>query len=462
MKRSLDALLEPKSVAVIGASREPRSVGYGVLQGLLKGCVMPSKYAKRFPGKVYAVNPNAKTIQGVKCHASVKDIAGDVDLAVICVPAKIVPPVLRECAEKRVKAAVVVSAGFAEVGDAELQEELATIAKKGGMRLLGPNCLGVIRPSKSLNASFGLSMPRAGGAAFITQSGALADSVIDWALEEMYPFSAIVSLGNQADVDEADLVEWFAGDGETKAIALYLEGVKDGKKLMAAVRKAVAAGKTVLVLKGGRLSGGAKAVSSHTGALAGSYAVFEAAMRQSGAVVTYGLADLLGLAQAASEQPKAGNSVVVVTNGGGAGVLCTDYCEEFGVNLVKIREATLRKLDATKLMHPAYSRRNPLDLIGDAGAKRYEAALDVLLADDAIKAAIVIQTLQTMTESEGDARAVLRIRKKYPKKPVICVFMGGKYSKAAMQLLGENGVPNYDDPRKAAKAMALLVGAQRF
>ncbi|PIT85614.1 hypothetical protein COU36_02240 [Candidatus Micrarchaeota archaeon CG10_big_fil_rev_8_21_14_0_10_59_7] len=457
---NLDALLEPGSVAVIGASRDPKSVGYGVLQGLLKGCVLPSKYAKPFPGKVYAVNPNAKKILGARCYANVKDVPGAVDLAVICVPAKVVPAVLRECAEKKVKAIVVVSAGFAETGDAALQEEIAAIAKRGGMRLLGPNCLGVIRPSKSLNASFGLSMPRAGRTAFVTQSGALADSIVDWALEEMYAFSAIVSLGNKADIDEADLVEWFAHDGQTKAIALYLEGVKDGRKLMAAVRTAAARGKTVLVLKGGRRGEGARAVSSHTGALAGSYAVFESAMRQSGAAVVETLEELLGLAKAVSEQPlAAGNSVAIVTNGGGAGVLCADYCEEFGVMLAELKEATLRKLDATKLMHPAYSRRNPLDLVGDATAKRYEAALDILLADDAVKAAIVIQTLQTMTESEGDARAVLRMRKKHPKKPIVCVFMGGKYSKAAIRLLGENGVPNYDDPRKAAKACALLVGA---
>ncbi|MFH0834992.1 MAG: CoA-binding protein [Candidatus Micrarchaeota archaeon] len=456
----LDALLEPKSVAVIGASRDPKSVGYGVLQGLLKGCVLPSEYAKPFGGKVYAVNPNAEKILGTRCYADVKDISGTVDLAVICVPAKVVPAVLRDCAEKKVKAAVVVSAGFAETGDATLQEEIAAIAKRGGMRLLGPNCLGVIRPSKSLNASFGLSMPRAGGTAFVTQSGALADSIIDWALEEMYAFSAIVSLGNKADIDEADLTEWFGRDGETKAIALYLEGVRNGHKLMTAVKTAVARGKAVLVLKGGRRGEGAKAVSSHTGALAGSYAVFEAAMRQSGAVVVESLEELFGLAKAASEQPRAaGNAVAVVTNGGGAGVLCADYCEEFGVKLAELKEATLSKLDATKLMHPAYSRRNPLDLVGDATAKRYEAALNILLADDGVKAAIVIQTLQTMTEAEEDARTVLRMRKKYPKKPIVCVFMGGKYSKAAIRLLSENGVPNYDDPRKAAKAMALLVGA---
>ena len=452
-------LLQPRSVAVIGASRDPKSVGYGVLKGLLHGCVLKSPFAKPFKGRIYAVNPNASEIMGVKCLASVKD-AGDVELAVLCVPAKIVPAVLRECAEKCVKAAIVVSAGFAESGEEgkKLQEEIVSICRDNNMLLLGPNCLGVIRPSSSLNASFGLSMPPEGSMAFVSQSGALADSVIDWSLEQMYAFSLLASLGNSAGLNEADLVDWLAMDEKTKAIALYLEGVKNGKEFMKAVRKAVSHGKKVFVLKGGREGAGLKAVSSHTAALAGSYPVFFAAMRQAGATVVDSLEELFVLGDAVSKQPSTKNGVVIVTNGGGAGVLCADYCQRCGVQLVELHESTLEKLEKTGKMHRAYSRSNPLDIIGDALPDRYQAALETLLAENYVHGAIVLQTLQTMTDSMGDAKAVVAASRRHPGKPVLCVFMGGAYSKQGIKYLHENGVPNFQDPLLAAKAMATLVG----
>ncbi len=451
-------LLEPESVAVIGASRNPRSVGYGVLQSLVRGSVLHSPYARGFNGRIYAVNPNAKKILGQKCYASVLDVKGKVDLAVVCVPAKIVPFVLRECAQKKVGAVAVLSAGFAELGEKgkRMQKEIVDIAEKGGFPLLGPNCLGVISPHSDLNASFGATMPPKGGIAFVTQSGALADSIIDWALEEVYAFSHIVSLGNMAALGPEQFVEWFASDPKTRVVALYLEGFKDARAFMRAVKKAVRSGKRVLVLKGGQSSAGSRAASSHTASMAGSYEVFQAAMRQSGALVVDSLEELFKYSKALSEQPRAKkNAVAVITNGGGAGVLCADYCQRYGVNLVKLKESTLKKLDP--FLHKAYSRANPLDIIGDALPEQYEKAIGVVAAEPYVHGVIVIQTLQTMTDTVKDAKAVIRASKKHSKKPFVTVFMGGHYSKPGKQLLHKAGVPDYNDPKTAAKAMSILV-----
>ncbi len=457
------ALFEPKSIAVIGASRDPSSVGYGILASLVRGCAKPSTWSAPFPGKIYPVNPHARELLGLRCVPSILNVPGPVDLAIIAVPAKIVPAVVAECARKRVKAAIVVSAGFGELGEAgkRLEEQIVTQARTTGMRLVGPNCLGILRPWSKLNASFALSTPPAGDVAFLTQSGAMADSIIDWALRERYSFSAIVSLGNSADLDAADFLDWAAQDNKTKSIALYLEGVKDGRRFLDALRRATAR-KPVVVLKGGRTAAGTRAASTHTGALASDARVFAGIVRQGGAAAANSLESLFDVAKALAQQPRTANQgTAIVTNGGGAGVLCADACAEFGVALAEFPETLLRKLDATKKMHPAYSRRNPLDLVGDALPDRYEAALNAVLADKGVGGAIVIQTLQTMTDAEEDARVVILAHRQFPRKPVLAVFMGGKYSEDAINLLREHGVPDYNDPRKAARAMAALVGALR-
>jgi len=465
MKNAIDFILNPQSVAVIGASREPQSVGFGILKSLVKGSVLPSPFARAFSGKVYAVNPEATEILETPCFKRITDIKENVDLAVIAVPAKIVPVVLRDCAKKKVKAAVIVSAGFGELGKEgkRLESGILEIAAKAKMRFLGPNCLGVINPETGLNASFGLSVPKSGGGiAFVSQSGALADSVIDWALDEMYAFRALVSLGNSADLDAADFVDWFAQDPQTKVVTLYLEGIKSGRKFFESVKACVAKGKPVIVLKGGVASAGVKAVSSHTGALSGEYRVFESAMRQAGAFVAESLEDLFDQAKALAQQPRARkNAIVIITNGGGAGVLCADWCENHGVNLVPLTPETVKKLDLSGKMHRAYSRANPLDLVGDALPERYETALNLLLSEDYVAGAIVLQTLQTMTDPMQDARVVIEANKRFAEKPIVCVFMGGKYSKESIRLLAKNNVPDYNDPKKAAKAMAALCGVLR-
>ena len=430
MKAGLQYLFSPRSVAVVGASHRPDSVGYGVLKSLVKGGVFPSPYSKPFKGRVYAINPHAKRVLGCRCYPDISAIGGPVDLAVVAVPAKNVPQVAQECGRKGVKALVVVSAGFAELGadGLRLQEKLLTACRRHGMRLLGPNCLGIINPHETLNASFALCSPPAGPVAFVTQSGALADSVIDWSVKENYGFSTVVSLGNSAGVDAADALDWLARDRNTQAVALYLEGLVDGRKFARAARR-LKGKKPIIVLKGGRTTAGSSAASSHTGALAGDYRVFQGAMRQAGVLMAESVEELFDLAKAVCQQPRLKrNSVAIVTNGGGAGVLCADYCAQYGLNLAPLRRATIRMLDRTGVMHPAYSRRNPLDIIGDAKPERYDAAVRTLLAQPYISGLIVVQTVQTMTDPVKDAMVIARARKLFPGKPVVAAFMGGKYS----------------------------------
>ncbi|MFH1750222.1 MAG: CoA-binding protein, partial [Candidatus Micrarchaeota archaeon] len=457
-RAGLKALTNPKSVAVIGASADPNKVGYGVLKSLVEGCVFKSYNCSAFAGSVHPVNPRQTQILGRKCFPRIQDIPEDIDLAVIAVPSSLVLQIMGDCAEKKVKAAIIISAGFAETGKEgrKLQDEVLAVARAASIRILGPNVLGILRPPISLNASFALSMPESGEIAFISQSGALADSVVDWALEARYSFSLIVSLGNAADLDVSDFLEFCLEDPGTKAITLYLEGIKDGKKFLKVARE-VTKFKPVILLKGGRSARGEKAIASHTGSLAGSFAVYEAAMRQAGVFMAESVEDLFDLAKALSEQPRVrGRNVAIVTNGGGVGVLTADYCDAHGLNVVDFMPETISKLDSSGKMHAAYSRANPLDLVGDALPERYDAALNILLQEKYIDGIIVVQTLQTMTRSKEDAEIVVAAHRRFPNKPIVCVFMGGKYSAEGVSVLRQNNIPDYNDPLKAVKVMKAL------
>lgn len=458
-KQNLDAIFNPGSIAIVGASRDEKSVGHAILRNLAEGCVFNCKYCKPFKGSLYPINPNADEILGVKCYPGLKDVDGKIDLAIIAVPAKIVPSVMRDCAKKGVKGIIIISAGFAELGmeGKKLQDEVVKIAKTARIPLVGPNCLGIIRPFASMNASFAPSMPPQGSVAFISQSGALADSIIDWSIEERYGFSTVISYGNHADLDVYDFLEWLGNDGETKAIALYIEGMDDGRRFME-VAKRVSRIKPVVVLKAGKTQTGKNAVSSHTGSLAGSYEVYEAAFKQSNVIIADTVEELFDIAKALAYQlPCKGNAIAIVTNGGGCGVLCADKCSEYGVNVVELKQSTIKKLDESGKMHPAYSRRNPLDIVGDALPERYEIAINTLLGEDYIHGMIVIQTLQAMTNSVEDAKIVIEAHKKFPNKPIVCTYMGGKFSRESIDLLKEHKIPDYNDLSKSAKAMQALV-----
>ena len=456
-----ESFFNPKSVAVIGASRDKSSAGYGVLKSLLKGGVFKSTTNQPFTGKIYPVNPKTKNIQGQKSYSSIKDIPGKADLGIICVPAKIVPIVLKDSIGK-INSAVIISAGFSEIGNSELEKEILTIARNANIRIIGPNCLGVMRPSKKLNATFGPCMAYPGDIAFFSQSGALIDSIIDWSLEREYGFSTIVSMGNKSDIDIPDLLEWAAQDKETKAIALYIEGIKNGRKFLRIASK-VSKLKPIVALKAGRFKTGMKAVSSHTGSLAGSYDVYKAAFKQSGVHIADNVDDLFEMAETLSIQPPCKkNNIAIITNGGGAGVLCADHCENLGINLAKLSQKTLNKLDNSGKMHPAYSRKNPLDLVGDALSDRYKIAIDAVLSQQNVYGLIVIQTLQTMTQPVLDAKAIIAARKKFPEKPIIASYMGGHYTKKAAQLLEDNNIPDFNVPYKAARAMKALIDRNNY
>ena len=448
----------PRGVAVIGASSKKEKAGYGVLKSLRDGGVFQRPGLRGYPGKIYAVNPGRKEILGINCYASVLEIPGEVDLAVFCVPSRAVPGVMEECARKGVKAAVIITAGFGEAGKEgkELQREFLDIARRAKIRIIGPNCLGILHPPNNLNASFGLTLPYPGAVAFFSQSGALVDSIIDWALKEKYGFSAVVSYGNKADLDIPDFLAWASQDESTRAIAIYLEGVSDGRYFLSMARQ-VSALKPIIALKAGRSARGTKAVASHTGSLSGSYEIYRGVFRQTGVILADNLTELFEVGQALALQPPLrGNKVAIVTNGGGCGVMCADYCQEAGLELPEPPPEMVKRLDGTGLMHPAWSRNNPFDLVGDAGPERYEAVLKEIMRSDLYDGVVVIQTLQTMTDNLGDARIVAGMQKKY-RKPVLAAFMGGIISEEGIRYLESHGIPNFFDVKLAAYALKALL-----
>ena len=449
-------IFNPRSIAVIGASNNPRSVGYGIVKNLKEGGSYITKFNKPFKGKFYAVNPNADYVLGLKSYPSIRKIKDKIDLVIIAVRSSIVPKVMKECASKKVKVVIIISAGFAEYNKEgkKLQEFIVKIARKSKIKLVGPNCLGIINTKLGMNASFAPVMPPQGAVAFVTQSGALADSVIDWSIDKNYGFSKLVSIGNAAQLNINDYLKYLSKDKDTKSIAVYIESIKEGRNFM---KVAKASKKPIIIIKAGKTSSGKSAVSSHTGNLAGSYEVYKAAFKQCGAYMVDTVEELFDTAKALAYLPKCKNNIGIITNGGGCGVLTADYCEEFGINLARLKKDVVRKLDKSKKMHPAYSRRNPLDIVGDALPERYEVAISSMLSSRDVKGLIVLQTLQTMTDPVGNAKVILKARKRYPKKPIICVYMGGKFTMDGRRFLEAHNIPVYDDPRKAALAMKALV-----
>ena len=452
----MNALFNPGSVAVVGASADSHKVGYGILKNLKDGGFFLTRFNQPFKGGIFPVNLDSKEILGLKCYRSILQVKQHVDLAVIAIPAKVVLPVVKDCVKKKVKGIIIISAGFAETGDEgkKLQQQIASIVKKARIPLLGPNCLGVINTHVSLNATFAPVMPPKGGVAFVSQSGALADSILDWAVENGYGFSKMISYGNSADVGVNEVLEFLSSDKDTKAIALYVEGIDDGRRFMQVARKCK---KPIVVIKAGRAESGMKAVGSHTGILAGSFEVYKAAFKQSRIYLADTLQEMFDYAWMLSTQPELKkNAVAVITNGGGCGVLAADYCDMFGLSLAVPGESAFAKLD--KRMHLAYSRRNPLDIVGDALPERYEAAINAMLSDNQVHGLIVIETLQTMTKPVENAKVIVAARKRFPNKPIVCAFMGGKFTREGKMYLEAHGVPVFADLERAVKNLRILSG----
>jgi len=443
----LVCFFRPSSVAVIGASRDPEKLGYAVLANLKNG---------GFPGALYPVNPKAGEILGLKAYPTVLDIPGPVDLAVIVIPYPLVPEALRQCGEKGVPAAVVISAGFREAGREGLERELelVQIARQYHIRLIGPNCLGVIDTHTPLNATFAAGMPPGGPIAFMSQSGALGTAVLDMALAGRIGFSRFVSLGNKADVNEVDLLEAWEDDPGSKVILAYIEGLPDGQKFMEVARR-VTRKKPVVAVKSGVTRSGARAVSSHTGSLAGSEAAYHAAFRQAGVIRAESMEHLFDLALAFAYQPlPRGDRIAIVTNAGGPGILATDALEHAGLQLARLRPETVQALMAD--LPSAASAANPVDVLGDALADRYEHALRLVLADPGVDGVLVIVTPQAMTQIEETAHVVGRVARE-TEKPVLGCFMGESRIAAGIAILQQYGIPNYPFPERAAAALAAMV-----
>jgi acetyltransferase len=444
----LDPVFHPQSIAVVGASTRPGTVGNDIFRNLI--------FAE-FKGSVYPVNPKAKSIFGVHAYGSLMEIPGDVDLAVLIVPSAAILRVVDEAIAKAVKGLVVISAGFKEIGGEGLvlEQELAAKVREAGIPLIGPNCLGIINtdPTVSMNAAFGRKMPEPGNLAFISQSGALCTSVLDYAEERQMGFSKFISFGNKADVNEIDLLDYLAKDEKTKVIAMYLEDVTNGRRFIETVRDIFwETHKPMLCLKSGRSPEGAKAVSSHTGSLAGSDSVYNALLAQSGVQRVETIAELFDYAALYTMQPlPRGGRIAIVTNAGGPGIMATDAAVRHNLKLAELSDATKAKLKPA--LPATASLRNPVDVIGDARADRYKAALRTVLEDENVDMGLVILTPQSMTDIEETAAAVPEAIKGIS-KPVICSFMGARDVALGAKILRTAGVPNYPFPEDGVKSLA--------
>jgi len=440
-------IFNPKSIALIGASGEKETVGLGLSSNLLKG----SK--KR---KIFFVNPFKKEVLGEDCFENIKDINEKIDLAIIAIPQKLVKNAVAECCEKKVGSIIIISAGFKEVGNVKEEEEIAEMVKKAKIPLVGPNCLGILNPSAELNASFSPLTPKKGSVAFLSQSGALLDSVLGMSENEDMGFSKIVSYGNEADLNLTDLIGYLKDDPETNVIAVYFEGLRDGRKFME-VAKEVVKVKPIIAIKSGRSDKGKVAATSHTGTLAGDYEVYKAAMKQCGVVLVDTLEELFDSAKSLAFLPRCSNGIGVVTNGGGVGILTVDYCAELGIENPELSKATISLLEKNKAMEKVSTKHNPLDLIGDALSDRYAAGIEAMLKQKDINGLIVISTPQIMTENDKNAKIVAEMKKKYPAKPIICCFLGGPLVASAVKILEDNDVPNYTDVKRAVKSINTLI-----
>ncbi|MBU6334689.1 MAG: acetate--CoA ligase family protein [Chloroflexi bacterium] len=443
----LDAIFAPRAVAVIGASPDPARLGHRVLRNIID---------HGYAGRILPIHPQATTILGLPSYPKVSAAPGPIDLAVVVVPARAVLDVVEDCGRAGVAGLVVISAGFKEVGGPgrALELQLLERVRHYGMRMIGPNCLGIIDTTTRLNASFAALMPAAGQIAFMSQSGALCTAILDWSAGRGIGFSRFVSLGNKADVDEVALLRSWGADPANRVILAYLEGIADGPAFIAAARD-VTRHTPVVAIKSGTTAAGTRAISSHTGALAGSERAYEAAFGQSGVLRARSMQELFDVALAFAYQPPiGGDRIAIVTNAGGPGIIATDAIERSGMRLAELGDATLARLRAG--LPPAASCANPIDVIGDARADRYEVALAAALADPAVDAVLVLFTPQAGSEPERTAEVIARLAAQHG-KPVLTSYMGAASIGPALAILNQRRIPNYAFPEQAVAALRALV-----
>jgi acetyltransferase len=447
----LEGLFAPQAIALFGASERPESVGGRVFGNLI---------AHGFERPVYPINPKYQSVFGRRCFRGLRDIGEPVDLALVATPAETVPGIIRDCGEYGVRAAIVYSAGFAEAQEPgrALERAMREEARRFRIRILGPNCLGLLRPIAKLNATFSKNAARAGSLALISQSGALCTAILDWAETRAVGFSGVVSLGEGADIDFGDVLDYFALDEHTRSILLYVEGIHDARGFMSALRVAARL-KPVVVVKAGRHAEGSRAALSHTGALVGADDVFDAALMRAGAVRALSVEQLFAAAQLlAAEHRVRGNRLAIVSNAGGPAVLAVDRAADLDIALAPLAPATIAALDRVLPAH--WSHGNPVDILGDADAARFGVALEMCLDDANVDGVLVVLTPQAMIDPLAAARAVIAQRTKKPSL-MLTSWMGGTQVLPARALLAEHGIPTFPTPERAVEAFAYLANYQR-
>jgi acetyltransferase len=443
---ALEPLFRPRSVAVIGATDRPGTVGRSVVANLLES---------KFPLKIYPVNPSHPEVAGIQTQKRISDIPGAVDLALVVTPAQTVPQIIGECVDAGVKSAVVISAGFREQGaeGAKLEEEIRKHLQRGSLRLVGPNCMGFMNPTIGLNATFAKSMPQKGSVAFLSQSGALQTAILDWSLKEHVGFSAIVSTGSMLDVGWGDLIYYFGDDPHTKSILVYMESVGDARSFLAAARE-TALGKPIIVIKAGRSEAASRAAASHTGALTGSDDVLEAAFRRCGVLRVQNIADLFYMAEVLSKQPRPrGPRLSIVTNAGGPGVLATDALMATGGELTALSPATLQELSGFLSSH--WSHNNPVDVLADADAERYVKAVDIVSKDPGGDGLLAIIAPQGLADPTATATEMAKYANTTG-KPLLASWMGGDGVAEGTEILNTAGIPTFSYPDTAARAFTYM------
>ncbi|OBQ14661.1 MAG: acetyl CoA synthetase subunit alpha [Anabaena sp. LE011-02] len=442
----LDAIFAPKTVAVIGASEKPGSVGRNLLWNLI---------TNPFGGTVFPINPQHSSILGIKAYSTIFDVPEKIDLAVIATPASTVPKIIADGVDAGIKGAIIISAGFKEVGEKglALEQEILQQAHRGKIKIIGPNCLGVMNPISGLNATFASKMALPGTVGFISQSGALCTSVLDWSLHENVGFSAFISIGSMLDIGWGDLIYYLGDDPHTKSIVIYMESIGDARSFLSAARE-VALTKPIIVIKAGRTTAAAKAAASHTGALTGNDAVLDAAFRRCGVLRVNSISDLFDMSEVLAKQPRPqGSRLTILTNAGGPGVLATDTLIENGGELAAISPEIMSSLN--EILPPQWSHNNPIDILGDADPQRYKKALEIITKDPNSDGLLVILTPQAMTDPTQIAEQ-LKPYVQMSGKPILASWMGGADVAAGQQILNRQGIPTYAYPDTAARVFSYM------
>jgi acetyl coenzyme A synthetase (ADP forming)-like protein len=458
---SLKAFFDPRSVAVVGASRQPGKVGHEILVSLVRG---------GFPGKIFPVNPRTEEVEGLPCHPDLNSIGEVPDLVVVVVPSKAVAGVLRECGRLGVKQVVVITSGFKEAGEEgrKLEQQIVQIARDAGIRMLGPNCLGLMVPSRKLNASFGGPLPEPGNIGYFSQSGSLLAAIVDLARASGLGFSKLISIGNKADIGELEILRTLAQDDETHVIAGYLETIADGDAFIREAER-ISREKPILLMKAGETGAGAVAASSHTGRLADTQRAYEVVFERAGVIRCRSIKAQFDCARAVASQPLPAvapgsdsrrGGIVIIANTGGLGIMATDAAEREGLSLAAFEERTVARL--RDRLPAAASVNNPIDVLGDALADRFEAALDTALGDAGVSSALVLLTPHAMTECAATAEAVVRAAGAHAGKPVLACFLGAERVQDALGVLRAGGIPCYDSPESAVATVAAMTSYARW